>query len=162
LETNPRAGFVVVINSAFDGEAGITQLANGYSTNADIGDSTTNTWQLDNWLFYPFNTNGQALVPVIRDAPPSVTNNWAILGDSPSIRCAGTTEIHKDYRDFVRFSPSGGDSIFVTLGIVNWHVYATAVPSGNNFTLISTNCAIDLDYTDWQDPPQWEKILYNP
>jgi hypothetical protein len=156
--TSPSFSFLAFIHSAFNGQAGTTQILNGYSTNsAGVGDNTANIWELDIYPFYPIYKNGPTTVSVIAgaDASNNPNYNWAGLGDDPSIPCSGTTVIHKDFRDYVRFSPSGSGNIFVTLGTLNWHVYATAELGTNGYFLTSTNASADPTVSGSTDFPYW-------
>jgi hypothetical protein len=161
LLTRPQFALEAFIHSAFDGEAGTTQLASGYSTNAVGGDNTTNTWELDNYEFYLYST-----MPVYAGANANDTNspynNLTVMADDPSISCSNNTVIHKDFKDFIRFQPTGGNSIFVTLGTLNWHIYASASLSNSVYFLTSTpNGNADTNVIDSIDFPQWTNTLHN-
>ncbi len=102
------------------------------------------------------------LLPVIAGANGSFSNNIAVLADIPNINCSGHTEIHLAFADYIRFRPNAPNSIFVTLGIVNWHLNATAIPSTNGYVLAGTpDGAVDSNYTDSQQFPSWTQILHN-
>lgn len=159
---SPPAAFAAFIQSGFGGQVGVTQLVNGYATNAAGTNETGGAYYLDNFEFYPISTNVPALVPVIAGSAPSGSPPTDLTGiaDGPYIDCDGTSAIHKDFTDYVRFQPGTG-GIFVTLGIVNWHVYATAAQDGTNYTLTYTNTAIDPGVTSSSDFPMWTNILLN-
>jgi hypothetical protein len=162
LYTFPQGGFIAKINSAFDGQAGATQLIKGYATNSDnFGVNTTNTWELDTEQFYSIsNINPTGFIPVIANADASLTNNLAFIFDEPGIDCTSATALHWDFKDYIRFCPgSPGPNIFVTLGMMNWHIYATAGLSNSVYVLTSSpDGGADSSYTDSTDQPQWINI----
>lgn len=163
ITTNPGAYFKTYLHSAFGGQAGVTQLANGYMTNTAGGRVTGGTYALDTQEFYPSDyTDSNGLIPVIAGAQGAFDHNIAVLGDVPGINCHGHTEMHLAFADYIRFQPNQSGSIFVTLGKVNWHIYATANSATNGYVLGGPpDGAIDPSYTDSQEFPRWTNILHN-
>jgi hypothetical protein len=167
LRANPPAAFYVYVNTAFDGQFGVTQLINGYATNASIAISTSGANQLDNWQFV---TNS------LRNVQANATTNHTSIADGPGFLCNGNTALHWDLLDFIQFRPSGGGNLFVTLATTKWHVYAATelvpVPGTTNFDYSPLpppmwlpanpgDANIDTSPTDSQAFPFWASVLTN-
>ena len=136
-------GFAAYIHSDFNGLAGVTQLLNGYATNAtpDRCANTTNNWDVDTWQFYRTrDKNPEGLLPVVANSGGGVgANNYVGLSDRPRILCNGDTALHWDFKDYIRFHPDGENSVYVTLGIVHWHAYGSAGLSNGSYVLTSAS-----------------------
>lgn len=99
------------------------------------------------------------LLPVTEGADGSLTGNAAYVMDKPGIPCSGSTALHWDFQDYVRFQPEGNQSIFVTLATVNWHIYATAGLSNSVYVLTSIPAGfVDPAYTDSSQFPCWTNV----
>ena len=163
LGTIPDPEFTAYIHSAFDGCDGITQLLKGYITNSSGGVQTSNTYEADNDEFYLSMRARSGFTNVYAGGQGTSSNNLASFEDVPAINCNGNTAIHLDFVDYIRFRPNAGISnLFVTLGIVNWHVYATAGLSNGIYVLTATPDAhIDATFTDSQIFPQFTNTARN-
>ncbi|MGO8926992.1 MAG: hypothetical protein ACLQU3_08905, partial [Limisphaerales bacterium] len=162
LRAVPAGGFTAFIHSGFDGQVGATQLLRGYATNAtpSQGINTTNTWELDTQEFYitPL-INPSGLLPVVEGANGSQSGNAAYITDNPGVLCNGSTALHLDFQDYIRFQPEGNQAIFVTLATVNWHIYATAGLSNSVYVLTSNPVGYaDPAYTDSSQFPCWTNV----
>jgi hypothetical protein len=155
LKTFPSGGFYVWVQTAFGGQAGATQLINGYLTNAVVSRNSGGTNELDVHLFLPLS---------LTDVAAGAGTNCVFVHDEPSIGCSGDTAMHVAFIDYVRFCPgSENPNIFVTLGTASWHIYATAGVSNSVCVLTSEpNGYIDPNITDSQAFPRWTNIWVNP
>jgi hypothetical protein len=162
LVVSPGGGFRGYIHSKFAGEAGITQLLNGSGSNGFGAVTTTNTYQADNDEFFTTVAwNPTGLMPVLVDADGTLTNNFLFMSDSPSINCKNNTGFHWDFIDYIRFKPGGTHSIFVTLGIVKWHIYTTAVLSNGDYVVTSSDGTNDTMWTLTNAFPIWSFVRTN-
>jgi hypothetical protein len=134
-------GFAVIVESAFSGLVGITQLIAGYATNAEISAITSGT---------NMNLDVQEFFTQSLRAVPAHGNTNTSIADRANILCNSNTAIHFDFKDYVRFKPGielDDGNIFITLGTANWHVHAATelvlVPGTTN----------QFDYTPLPPPP---------
>lgn len=69
------------------------------------GDNAGSSWTLDNEQFAHFDTNGNTMILVYAGAggDVNVPQNMATLSDGPRINCSGTTVIHNDFKDYIRY-----------------------------------------------------------
>ena len=156
LSIVPGAEFKADIRSAFDGQAGVTQLMTGYYTNGYYGLKMLAADTIDNAEF------NAGEVPVNANAEATATNNRVRLSDEPKLGCVGQTEVHYNFTDYVRFKPTGADSIFVTLGKVQWHIYATAVPYQSSYAVFGyPDGDIDEDCAPSEEFPEWTHFFTN-
>ncbi len=173
LVADRPAEYLVDVDSLFDGSAGITQLWNGYATNASSGINTFGTIQLDNQEFY-MNT----LISV----QAQFIANEIYFQDGPGLDCIGNTFLQVDFTDYGRFRPDAGtpdENIYVTLGIVNWDVHASTAltqvsgqafsdytpprPVGTNIPhkVTTPSAHIDGSVTPSEAFPHWSQVATN-
>jgi hypothetical protein len=125
----------------FNGYAYITQLVNGYETNAAISIDTLGNYELDNSKIYPVPNN--YAVRIVGGLP---SDSKLALKDLPWITCISNTVQNLQFVDNIRFQPDGG--IVVTLGTLSWNVAdSTEYNSDKN------------DYTPVIPP--WANVPYN-
>jgi len=119
LAVAPTAQFTAMIKSKFDGQVGVTQLINGYATNATQWANTFGTNELDKQEFNLGNLFTVQANAFVGDA------FW--FGDEPHVPLSGNRpEMHWNFEDYIRYKPNGSGSIFVTLAKVTWHAYAAS------------------------------------
>lgn len=109
--------YYVSVDSTFDGDAAITQLINGYATNeCPFVFSTGGSNQLD-LAEFPQIQGWKFQTPVTALAP---TDSMLHFGDGQNLECVGKTAEGLEFVDYIRFKPVGEESIYVTIGKVNW------------------------------------------
>jgi hypothetical protein len=117
-DTKGFMGYTIAVNSQFDGEANITQLARVECVRDSAPGlyqnwTTDGRYDLDTSLFY-FSTHSM----VVGDGRNSGMDAFV---DSPGYqRGWSQTTAEMQFQDYIRFRPYGEDSIWVTLGRVDW------------------------------------------
>jgi hypothetical protein len=137
----------VEVQSDFDGDLGITQLINGIY----IQDGWRVTKSTAGHLWLDGNTELYEQIPYRVSDPVSHVIG---LDDNPAeIAFIYSVHMTADFKDYLRFMPSGDDNIWVTLGTNGWNIegYAT-LPGG---LLINSNppasAPVESDqFPEWQ------------
>jgi hypothetical protein len=131
------------VDSTFNGQYGITQLLLG----TGIYYGTGGQYVLDgnSPIYGEIGTNGP--VPYYTNDPGSQALRFL---DSPS---APTTSLNLTFKDYLRFQPSGNNSIFVTLATNGWSVNASVNPLTG--TLTPTNIPPAIQPVDSDEFPVW-------
>lgn len=128
-------GFHCDIKSDFSGQANWTQLINGFKNRDETYPLGSYSWSTDGQYWLDGSKWGFANEFYLNN---SITVNHSplyteplIFGDGPGWPVGLTVcTINDQFKTFVRFRPSGTDSIWVTLGRVDWSWSATAALGG--------------------------------
>ena len=148
LQANMRWG--VAVQSAYDGNVGVTQLINGTNLCCNTGGQ----FQLDGaqeiYNVSPTNLLGQAY-----SATNSSTHTVAFVYSRKATANPGV-DLSASFRDYLRFRPSGNASIWVTLGTNSWSMDGSASLS-NGLTRSNLPPAGALIQTD--EFPSWTDHL---
>jgi hypothetical protein len=135
----------VTVHSKYDGQYGITQLLLG----TGIYYGTSGEYVLDgDSEIYGDATNGPSTYTA-SDSNTHVLN----FQDSPT---APTTSMDLDFEDYLRFKPSGDNSIFVTIGKNGWSVDASYNPITGVFT--PSNISPATRPVDSDEFPRWDTL----
>ncbi len=153
--------FRVYISKTFPGKFGITQLVNMSSETiviSPIWTSTGGSYYLDKAQEY-YETN---LIQITNIAPNEESNQGSQIYDTPG-QTLGTIEA--DYtgywKDYVRFTPDGSDSIAVTIGRIDWNWAATALATPH-WHITSDPSGVNGPSTNADDSfPTWTKSFPN-
>jgi hypothetical protein len=164
--------YYVSIDSKHAGDAAITQLINGYMTNEcpEIFNSG-GTNQLDTAEF-PDIPGAKFKTSVTAGSPSEST---LLFVDGLYIQCVGHTAVSIESLDYIRFKPAEGNSIYVTLGKVNWglsgwtdystltnslHDYLAPLPANSPPITLPPQRSQHLDsgVSDSDEFPQWDSI----
>jgi hypothetical protein len=143
----------------FPGEVITTQLINRDASIDGIPfASTDGSFWLDGNETYPNSHDN-----VIRQQPTAPEcYGQSLFSDGPgiSVQLASWASIHDQFRAYFRFRPSGGDSIWITLGRVDWNWFGNAEYTGlnpldpNSWTLTSSGVG-GPNFTPTDERPQW-------
>jgi len=127
---NGSMAFSCRIQSDFGGQGRWTQLINSFRNRDETYPVGSWTWSThgDYWL-----DNSEFYFPNMFDVTVNAhaTSSPLGYGDAPSWPCGLTVcTINDQFKTYVRFLPDGANSIWITLGRVDWSWNATASLSG--------------------------------
>ena len=160
-------GFTADIHSdvKFPGEIIATQLINRNSSIDGIPFSGTDgSFWLDASETYPNSHDN-----VIRQQPTApYCYGQSLFSDGPGIgiQIASWASINDTLKTYFRFRPSGGNSIWVTLGRVDWNWFGSVEYTGlnpldpNSWTLTTSGIGGPY-FSPTDEPPQWH-LTYLP
>jgi hypothetical protein len=138
------ADFSADVTSKFPGDIGITQMINGSEDFGfpDGGLSTDGNLYFDGSVLY-----AQTQKPLL-DRGYGFFERVTDLTDCPGCLVGNNyTTIHLKFNDFVRFCPSGSDSIWVTLGRADWGWDAEASYDSSGNAILPLNNATQPIFT---------------
>ncbi len=152
-----KYGFFANVKSKASGKIAVTQLLQGgfYYDNF-FGAQTLGTegglW-LDNSDPYQ---NGYE--------QPHPGNNSTVpytFGDGPSLQCKKSyAQIIFQFRSYLKFKPSGADSIYITLSKFSWSLDSRASTGAGGWSIL-TNNFVEATFTDSDEFPDYEKTFHN-
>jgi hypothetical protein len=112
-----QMSFNITLSSTNDGEFGITQLLRGTGIAYDTGGQYI--LDGDSEIY----GNGGANGPSTYTASNPMTHTVNLL-DNPNASTVGTVTMHINFKDYLRFKPTGG--IYVTIATNGWRVNTSA------------------------------------
>lgn len=158
--------FLAYVVSDYGGTIRWTQLINQYRYRDDgptgsWTESTDGKFEVDAGEFYVPQTCSTDLTPG--------QTNWLSFADGPGNPVGySLAESHDIFKTYLRFRPNGDDSIWVTLGRVDWSWQATAsCPTGSplsweNWSITSSNITGPVYFDDTTIPFWTDKTLSIP
>jgi hypothetical protein len=152
-ENDGAADYDAEVDSEFPGDIGFTQLVNAKNEFGDPGSaiSTEGRLFLDGALFYT------GTHKALKDSGYGLYYATTKLSDCPGIIVGNDyTKFHSSFIDFVRFRPSGSESIWVTLGRADWGWDAETTNNPGGYPVLSVNQATQPVFTPSNEfPPMW-------
>jgi len=141
----------------FSGQAGITQLIQAsYSPSPASQSYSFSDWRLDGDAEYYDTPQEIDAVNEENYFLPPITHA-VFFHDSPEAGYYGPVTCKASFKDYCRFKPDGDDSIFVTLGIINWSCDGECT-TGGILTVNSVTGPLGPDTSDTF--PAWQYVLH--
>ena len=142
------------VESSYPGTAGWTQLLNGSQTTG-IYTYSTSGFELD---------NKEYMGPIVGlDGTPD-SQGPVPVSDGPGIACpiyGGLASEYLTFIDYLRFTPSGNNSIAVTLQTGVWTAFGSAIVSGGGWVVNSGSCVGGPEFVRSSNFPKWNSVDQN-